>query len=71
MPVDQSTISGAIYYICNLTLFEKLEGFSTLEKKERDRRVSELGLFYEFGEMEGVSGSRRIGDDIFQLEHSE
>ncbi|KAI3323990.1 hypothetical protein HD806DRAFT_522505 [Xylariaceae sp. AK1471] len=65
MPVDPSTIAGAMYYVCNSPLLEKMEGLSTLEKKERDRRISELGLLYEFGEMEGTSGGRLSGINIF------
>jgi hypothetical protein len=61
MPVDPSTIAGAMYYICDSPLLEKLEGLSTLERKERDCKVNEMALLYEFGEMEGTSGSRRIG----------
>jgi hypothetical protein len=65
MPVDPSTIAGAMYYVCDSPLLEKLEGLSTLERKERDGRVSELALLYEFGDMEGTSGSRRNGVNVF------
>ncbi|KAI1636214.1 hypothetical protein F4809DRAFT_663063 [Biscogniauxia mediterranea] len=59
MPVDPSTIAGAMYYVCDSYMLDSLSGLSVLEKKERDRRVNAMGLRYEFGEMRGVSGRER------------
>ncbi|KAI8634512.1 hypothetical protein F5Y19DRAFT_213645 [Xylariaceae sp. FL1651] len=65
MPVDPSTIAGAMYYVCDSPVLDRFEGLSKLKKKERDRKVTELALLYEFGEIEGTSGSRRVGVNIF------
>ncbi|KAI0598657.1 hypothetical protein F4775DRAFT_553791 [Biscogniauxia sp. FL1348] len=63
MPVDPSTIAGAMYYVCDSHMLESFSGMSVLEKKERDRRVNAMGLRYEFGEMRGASGKERVGVD--------
>lgn len=44
MPVDPSTIAGAMYYVCDSPILDKLEGLSTLNRKERDHKVKELAL---------------------------
>jgi len=63
LPVDPSTIAGAMYYVCDSWMLESLEGLSMLDKEERDQRVAGLGLKFRFGDMVGVSGRRRIGVD--------
>lgn len=63
MPVDPSTVAGAMYYLCDSWVLWSLEGMSTLKKKERDWKISETGLKFRFGEIEGVSGLRRVGID--------
>ncbi|KAI1471943.1 uncharacterized protein F4812DRAFT_456046 [Daldinia caldariorum] len=60
MPVDPSTIAGAMYYICDSWMLSRFEGLSTLKRKDRDRRVNEMGLRYEFREIRGVA---RVGVD--------
>lgn len=63
MPVDPSTIAGAVYYVCDSWMLWSMEGLSTLPKEERDRRVAEWGLKYEFGDITGLSGRSRVGVD--------
>ncbi|KAI8964813.1 hypothetical protein F5Y11DRAFT_71337 [Daldinia sp. FL1419] len=63
MPVDPSTIAGAMYYVCDSWMLSRFEGLSTLKRKDRDWRVNEMGLKYEFGEIRGASGIARIGVD--------
>jgi hypothetical protein len=64
MPLDPSTIAGAMYYVCDSWMGESFEGTSVMERRERDWKVNEMGLRYEFGEMTGVSGTLRVGVDI-------
>ncbi|KAI5928210.1 hypothetical protein F4810DRAFT_719863 [Camillea tinctor] len=64
MPVDPSTIAGAMYYVCDSYMLNNFSGLSMLGRKERDRRVNQMGFQYEFGEMRGVSGKERVGVDI-------
>ncbi|KAI0854031.1 hypothetical protein F5Y00DRAFT_224340 [Daldinia vernicosa] len=63
MPVDPSTIAGAMYYVCDSWMLGRFEGLSILKRKDRDWRVNEMGLKYEFGEIRGYSGTARIGVD--------
>lgn len=63
MPVDPSTIAGAMYYVCDSWMLGRFEGLSTMKRRDRDWRVNEMGLRYEFGEIRGVSGIVRIGVD--------
>ncbi|XXG96339.1 hypothetical protein Hte_002621 [Hypoxylon texense] len=63
MPVDPSTVAGAMYYVCDSWMLARFEGLSTMKRKDRDWRVNEMGLKYEFGEIRGASGVVRIGVD--------
>ncbi len=72
MPVDPSTIAGAMYYVCDSPGLVSPPGgshhrfgagLSTLDGRERDRRVANMGGCYRFGPMRGVSGLARIGLD--------
>ncbi|KAI1421260.1 hypothetical protein F5Y12DRAFT_768672 [Xylaria sp. FL1777] len=55
MPVDPSSIAGAMYYIHDSSMLDKFEGLGTLKKGERDRRVMGLCLSYEL---------RKVKDDM-------
>ncbi|KAI1337363.1 hypothetical protein F5Y15DRAFT_391163 [Xylariaceae sp. FL0016] len=63
MPLDPSTVAGAMYYVCDSWMLGQFEGLSVMRRPERDARVRSLGARYEFGEMGGVEGTRRIGVD--------
>ncbi|KAI1135786.1 hypothetical protein F5Y05DRAFT_415786 [Hypoxylon sp. FL0543] len=63
MPLDPSTIAGAMYYVCDSWMLTRFEGLSTMTRRDRDWRVSDMGLKYEFGEVRGASGVVRIGVD--------
>ncbi|ORY56864.1 uncharacterized protein BCR38DRAFT_304169, partial [Pseudomassariella vexata] len=54
MPVNPSTIAGAVYYVCDSWMLERFEGVSILKRKERDERVEGMGLRYGFGDMRGL-----------------
>ncbi|KAI1760620.1 hypothetical protein GGR53DRAFT_75303 [Hypoxylon sp. FL1150] len=65
MPVDPSTVAGAVYYVCDSWMLGCLEGgLGAMGRKSRDGRVDELGLRYEFGEIRGASGIVRVGVDV-------
>ncbi|KAI1422615.1 hypothetical protein F5Y12DRAFT_799419 [Xylaria sp. FL1777] len=61
MPVEPSSIAGAMYYVCDTSVVEKFEGLSMLDKKERDRAVTDMTLMYEFSERASAAGETRIG----------
>jgi len=63
MPVDPSTIAGAMYYVCDSKMLASFEALSVLPKHERDQKVREAGAKFRFGQMRGVSGVRRVGVD--------
>lgn len=69
MPVDPSTVAGSMYYVCDSWMLYSFEGLSTMGKKERDRKVIETGLRYEYGDIQGVSGLRRYGVDGVRESH--
>ncbi|KAI0513066.1 hypothetical protein F5B22DRAFT_285910 [Xylaria bambusicola] len=64
MPVDPSTIAGAMYYVCDDSVVDKFEGLSTLNKKERDRAVTGMALLYDFSERMSIEGGNRVGLNI-------
>ncbi len=61
MPVEPSTIAGAMYYVCDASVVDKFEEVSTLDRKERDRTVTEMAVLYEFSERMSAAGGTRIG----------
>jgi hypothetical protein len=64
MPVDPSTVAGAMYYVFDsATMMDHVEGrISTLPLKERDARFSDPNLSFRFGEIKGeLTGMRRVG----------
>ncbi|KAB5577822.1 hypothetical protein GE09DRAFT_1280312 [Coniochaeta sp. 2T2.1] len=63
MPVDPTTVAGSMYYVCDSWMLYSFEGLSTLKKRDRDWKVGEMGLKYEYGDIQGVSGLRRYGVD--------
>lgn len=63
MPVDPSTIAGAMYYVCDSWMLARFEGLSMMKRRDRDWHVNEMNLRYEFGEIRGASGIVRIGVD--------
>jgi hypothetical protein len=65
MPVNPSTIAGAMYYLCDSPMLDKFEGLSTLKRKERDHKVKELTLLYEFSETKGTPGRVGMGVNTF------
>ncbi|RYP90297.1 hypothetical protein DL770_003593 [Monosporascus sp. CRB-9-2] len=64
MPLDPTTVAGAMYYVADSWMLGLFEGLGTLEPKDRDRRVVALGLKYRFGPMTGVSWETRVGVDV-------
>ncbi|KAJ2993519.1 hypothetical protein NUW58_g1814 [Xylaria curta] len=64
MPADPSTIAGAIYYIHNSSMPGRFEGLGTLNRKERDQKVTELALLYELGTIKSVLGAPTVSVDI-------
>ncbi|KAI0180731.1 hypothetical protein GGR52DRAFT_577512 [Hypoxylon sp. FL1284] len=63
MPVDPSTVAGAMYYVCDSWMLGRFEGLSTMTRNDRDWRVNEMKLKYEFGEIRSASGITRVGVD--------
>ncbi|KAI1456518.1 hypothetical protein F4805DRAFT_226957 [Annulohypoxylon moriforme] len=63
MPVDPSTIAGAMYYVCDSWMLARFEGLSAMKRRDRDWHVNETNLKYEYGEIRGASGIVRIGVD--------
>jgi len=79
MPLDPSTAAGAMWYVCDsymvvgggmdgsagiITGGGGMSGLSRLNRKERDKRVMDLGMRYGFGRTIGAGGQARIGVDI-------
>ncbi|KAI1769766.1 hypothetical protein F4818DRAFT_456612 [Hypoxylon cercidicola] len=64
IPVDPSTVAGAMYYVCDSLMLDRFEGLSTMKRQDRDKRVNEMGLKYKFGKITGASGVVRVGVDI-------
>ncbi|KAI1114806.1 hypothetical protein F5Y14DRAFT_412904 [Nemania sp. NC0429] len=61
MPIEPSSIAGAMYYVCDSNVADRFEGLSTLNKQQRDRIVIDMALLYEFSEMMSATGGSKIG----------
>ncbi|KAI0204021.1 hypothetical protein F4808DRAFT_448795 [Astrocystis sublimbata] len=68
MPVDPSSIAGAMYYVCDDSVADRFEGLSTVNKKDRDRTVTGMGLLYEFSESVGAKGETRVGLNVLETQ---
>ncbi len=64
MPLDPTTIAGAMYYVADSWMLDNFHGLSTFKRKERDRSVTALALRYQLGQMMGISGKARVGVDV-------
>ncbi|RYO77878.1 hypothetical protein DL764_010169 [Monosporascus ibericus] len=64
MPLDPTTVAGAMYYVADSWMLSQFDGLGTLGRKDRDRRVVALGLKYRFGPMTGVRWETRVGVDV-------
>ncbi|KAM7191317.1 hypothetical protein V8F20_009372 [Naviculisporaceae sp. PSN 640] len=63
MPADPSTIAGTMFYVFDSRMLWSMEGMSVLDKEDRDQRVGELRMKFQFGTMMGLSGRKRTGVD--------
>lgn len=45
MPVEPSSIAGAIYYVCDPSVIDKFIGLSMLNKQQRDRTLRIWGCY--------------------------
>ncbi|CAJ2513062.1 Uu.00g011810.m01.CDS01 [Anthostomella pinea] len=68
LPVDPRTVAGAAYYVCDSWLLQGVDKLSMAKKSERDARMNYAGLRYRYGEMTGVSGVRRVGVDVVDID---
>ncbi|KAH8880941.1 hypothetical protein GQ53DRAFT_599966, partial [Thozetella sp. PMI_491] len=53
MPLDESRLLGAIYYVCDSSVVQDFQGSSVLTSAQRDRQTISIGKKYIFGEMIG------------------
>ena len=62
MPVSPQTIAGAMYYVSRSQMLDDFGAVSEMTKKERERRIKEIGGRYYYGLLTGGSW-RRLGVD--------
>lgn len=61
MPVDPRSIAGAMYYVGESNMVDQFSGLASVDKKEREKRIKEMGGRYWFGEILTKSGASRVG----------
>lgn len=68
LPVDPSTIAGAMFYICESQIVDTFDGLPHIEEKDRDRDVRSMGLTYAYWQTVDESGVRlrRPRIDIYE-----
>lgn len=50
LPVDPSTIAGAMFYVCDSHMLEAFDDLARKSKKERDSDVRAMGSWYVISE---------------------
>ncbi|KAF7539159.1 hypothetical protein G7054_g2387 [Neopestalotiopsis clavispora] len=63
MPVDPSTIAGAMYYVCDSWMLRDLKHFGEMGRDDCNTRMNAMDQEYTYGEFVGQSGTLRIGVD--------
>lgn len=58
MPVDPRSIAGAMYYVSESAMVDLFAGMSTLDNRQREQRIKELGGTYMYVEITTESGRR-------------
>jgi hypothetical protein len=63
MPVDPSTIAGAMYYVCDSWMLCDFKHLGEMRRNDCNMRMNAIRQSYTFGEFIGQSGTKRIGID--------
>jgi hypothetical protein len=63
MPVDPRCVAGLLWYVSKSKMLEDFEGVSSLDRKERELRVKEMGRRYFYGILMSDGDGRRLGVD--------
>ncbi|KAH8901192.1 hypothetical protein GQ53DRAFT_674351 [Thozetella sp. PMI_491] len=64
LPIDPSTVAGAMYYVCDSELGEDERDENQRRKEQAQRPVRNIQLRYLLGPMVGISSAKRIGIDL-------
>ncbi|KAH7173501.1 uncharacterized protein B0J16DRAFT_350283 [Fusarium flagelliforme] len=59
MPVDPSSIAGAMYYVSESNMVDHFSGMAAMDGDDRKQRIKELGGTYVYGELTTRTGERR------------
>ncbi|KPM39912.1 hypothetical protein AK830_g6658 [Neonectria ditissima] len=59
MPVDPRSIAGAMYYVSESGMLDHFSGMASMDNKEREQRVREIGGRYWYGEVLTTTGATR------------
>ncbi|KAK7417884.1 hypothetical protein QQZ08_011465 [Neonectria magnoliae] len=59
MPVDPRSIAGAMYYVSESGMLDHFSGMASMDNKEREQRVREVGGRYWYGEVLTRAGATR------------
>ncbi|RTE75165.1 hypothetical protein BHE90_010359 [Fusarium euwallaceae] len=59
MPVDPRSVAGAMYYVSESVMVDHFSGMASMDNKERERRIRELGGTYMYGELTTRTGEKR------------
>ncbi|KAM6524921.1 hypothetical protein FALCPG4_010496 [Fusarium falciforme] len=59
MPVDPRSVAGAMYYVSESVMVDHFSGMASMDNKERERRIRDLGGTYMYGELTTRMGEKR------------
>lgn len=65
LPVDPSTIVGAMFYLCDSHMLEAFEDLACKDKRQRDAEVRAMGSWYAYGQAADVGEKKNSKVDVY------
>lgn len=65
LPVDPSTIAGAMFYLCDSHMLETFEDLAYKNKRQRDTQVRAMGVLYAYGQATSVGKKKNLNIDVY------
>ncbi|KAF4980303.1 hypothetical protein FZEAL_3674 [Fusarium zealandicum] len=59
MPVDPRSVAGAMYYVSESVMVDHFSGMASMDNKQREQRIRELGGTYLYGKLTTRTGEKR------------
>lgn len=65
LPVNPSTIAGAMFYVCDSQMLDMFDDLARKDKRARDLDVRAMGGRYAYGQTVGTNEKNRVKVDLY------